>query len=153
MGFVVAITEESSIEKLKTISEVLDFIPVLTNELIDLGKWLAHNTLSFYITAYQAMLPQVLKAQYKKELVRETKAALPDDLEALFAGRDFITYEEFTFSSISYHQLQKAIQDGDISVNYLVKSKVTKKRVTMIKLKKEIYLLEEACMDLPKNAN
>ncbi|HLR51748.1 MAG TPA: primosomal protein N' [Candidatus Avamphibacillus sp.] len=152
MGFVVEITEESPFEKLKTISEVLDFFPVLTSELIDLGKWLAHNTLSFYITAYQAMLPQVLKAQYKKELVRETEVILPEELEALFAGRDFIAYEEFTFSSISYHILQKAIQEGDISVNYLVKSKITKKRVTMIKPKKEIYLLEEACINLPKNA-
>lgn len=152
MGFVIGFTGHSSFDKLKHLSDVLDLTPVLTEELIELGKWLAEDTLSFYITAYQAMLPQVLKAQYKKELIRMNEATLSAELEQLFAGRDFISYEEFTSSSISYHRLQKAIQEGDVSVKYLVKSKITKKRLTMIKPAKESYLLEEALLDLPKNA-
>src|SRR5690625_1240947 len=132
MGFVVGISDHSTFDNLKNISNVLDIIPVLTEELIDLGKWLAEDTVSFYITAYQAMLPQVLKAEYQKELERLTEAELTPELEQLFTGRDFISYEEFTASLISYRQLQKAIQAGDISVKYLVTSKITKKRVTMV---------------------
>jgi len=152
MGFVVGLTSESSFDKLKDITDVLDLTPVLTTELLELGKWVAGQTLSLSITALQAMLPQVLKSKYKKELVRMTDDALPVQLESLFAGRDFIPFEEFAASSVSYYQLQKLIEAGDISVDYLVKSRITKKHVTMVKPAKSIYLLEEALEDLSKKA-
>lgn len=152
MGFVVGKQITSSYNKLKEINDVLDLTPVLTKELLQLGKWLAEDTLSFYITAYQAMLPQVLKAKYKKELVRETTNALADELEHLFAGRDYIAYEEFASSPINYSVLQQAVHNGDIRINYLVKSKITKKQVTMIRPAKPIHQIEEALQDLPKTA-
>ncbi|OZU90371.1 primosomal protein N' [Virgibacillus indicus] len=152
MGFVVGKSSESSFDKLKEIVDVLDLIPALTPELLDLGKWLANETLSLYITALQAMLPQVMKAQYNKEIVRMTDSELSSEFENLFAGRDIIAYEEVEGSAISYYQLQKAVQDGDISIDYLVKSKITKKHVTMIKPARSPHLLEEAIYDLSKNA-
>ncbi|UJL47890.1 primosomal protein N' [Virgibacillus sp. NKC19-16] len=152
MGFVVGKVSESSFDKLKEITDVLDLIPALTPELLDLGRWIANQTLSLYITSLQAMLPQVLKAQYKKEITRLTRWALPKDLESLFAGRDVIAYEELEASTIRYNQVQKAMQDGDISIEYLVKSKITKKQVTMIKPAREAYLLEEAIQDLSNKA-
>ncbi|WP_068672444.1 primosomal protein N' [Oceanobacillus sp. Castelsardo] len=153
MGFVVDRISESSFDKLKDIVDVLDITPVLTKELLDLGKWVANNTLSLSITALQAMLPQVLKSKYRKQLIRETDEVLTKELEHLFAGRDFIDYEEFENANISYYQLQKAIQEGEISIEYLVESKITKKQIVMVKPSKESYLLEEALMDIPKNAN
>ncbi|MBD1224481.1 primosomal protein N' [Virgibacillus halodenitrificans] len=152
MGFVVGKTNDSELDKLKEINGVLDITPVLTEELLKLGKWVAKDSVSFYITALQAMLPQVLKAQYKKELIRTTGERLPEPLEFLFAGRDAIPYEEFEYSTISYYQLQKTIQEGGVSVNYLVKSKITKKQVSMIKPAKDITHLEEILVDMSKNA-
>ncbi|WP_373895972.1 primosomal protein N' [Virgibacillus natechei] len=152
MGFVVGKASESSFDKLKEITDVLDLIPALTPELLNLGHWIANQTLSLYITVLQAMLPQVLKAQYKKEITRLTEATLPNDLENLFAGREVIAYEEFEASTIRYNRLQKAVQDGDISIEYLVKSKITKKQVTMIMPAREAHLLEEAMQDLSQKA-
>ncbi|MBM7598647.1 primosomal protein N' (replication factor Y) [Virgibacillus halotolerans] len=152
MGFVVERTDKSSFDKLKEISDVLDLTPALTPELLELGKWIANETLSFYITALQAMLPQALKSKYKKEIVRATGEELPENLENIFAGRDFISYEEFEGSTISYTQLQKAVQSGDVYIEYLVKSKITKKYVTMIRPAKESYLLEEALLELSNGA-
>ncbi|ASK63548.1 primosomal protein N' [Virgibacillus phasianinus] len=152
MGFVLQIVPESSFAKLKSITDVLDLTPVLTDELLKLGQWLAEETISLYITAYQVMLPQALKSQYKKELVRLTDGELTPDLESLFAGRDVVTYEEFTQSMIPYHQLLKAIHRGDIQVDYLVKSRITKKTETMIKPAIANHLLEEAYLDMPKQA-
>jgi primosomal protein N' (replication factor Y) (superfamily II helicase) len=151
-GFVVARKETSEFDHLKEIIDVLDISPVLTDELLQLGKWVAEDTLTLYITAYQAMLPQVLKAQYKKELIRNTDEELTPELEHLFAGRDVIRYEEFVQSMIPYGKLQQAIQEGTIVINYLVKSRVTKKFVTFIEPNKDIYLLEEALMDLSPSA-
>ncbi|RKQ37432.1 primosomal protein N' [Oceanobacillus halophilus] len=152
MGFVVDRVSESSFERLKNIIDVLDLTPVLTKELLDLGKWVANETLSLSIVALQAMLPQVLKSKYKKELVRMTDEKLPDPLEYLFAGRDFIAYEEFENANLSYYQLQKAVQAGDLSVHYQVQSKVTKKEVLMVKPARETHMMEEAFIDFPKNA-
>ncbi|MUK89485.1 primosomal protein N' [Ornithinibacillus sp. L9] len=152
-GFVVGKASSSSFSNLKEIVDVLDLTPVLTGELLQLGKWVAEDTLTLYITAYQAMLPQVLKSQYKKELIRTEGAELPPELEHLFAGRDIIAYEEFEHSTIRYSQLQKAIQVGSISVNYIVKSKITKKQISMIRPAKEEHLLEEAYLEMPKQAN
>lgn len=151
-GFVVGIKTDSDFDRLKEIIDVLDIHPVLTTELLELGKWVAEDTVTMYITAYQAMLPQVLKAQYKKELIRNTAEPLAPELENLFAGRDVISYEEFAHSTIAYSKLQQAIQATDISINYLVKSKVTKKLVTIIEPNKASYQLEEALMDMSQQA-
>ncbi|TQS75613.1 primosomal protein N' [Ornithinibacillus gellani] len=152
MGFVLEIGDRSEFKRLKEIEDVLDLTPVLTEELLELGQWLADETLSIYITAYQAMLPQVLKAKYKKELVRTEGAILAEALELLFAGRDVISYEEFEHAPIRLSMLQKEIEAGNVTVDYIVRSKATKKKVTMIKPAREVHLLEEAYMDLPKIA-
>src|SRR5690625_7924353 len=71
-GFVTELVTESAYDDLKDIIDVLDITPVLTRELLEVGKWLAEDTISLYITTYQAMLPQVIKAKYEKEIVRLT---------------------------------------------------------------------------------
>ncbi|WP_053219717.1 primosomal protein N' [Virgibacillus senegalensis] len=153
MGFVLELTDRSDFDRLKNISEVMDVIPVLTPELLELGKWISEKTLSFYISAYQAMLPQVLKAKYKKELQRLTDDTLPVALEEIFAGRDVLAYEEFVERQGSLAALQKAIQEGLIEARYLVKSKETKKTETMIKAEKSSMELEAAIAELPPQAS
>ena len=46
-GFVTGLTNSTNIEKLKEIKEPLDLTPVLNQELLELGHWLAAETLSF----------------------------------------------------------------------------------------------------------
>ncbi|MEI3597068.1 MULTISPECIES: primosomal protein N' [unclassified Oceanobacillus] len=152
MGFVVEITDTSSFNKLKPIEEVLDLVPVLTKELLDLGKWLAHRTLSLSIVALQVMLPQVLKSKYKKEINRLSGEVLSDELEDLFQGRDVIPFEEFEASALNYQHLKKAVDAGEVQIDYIVKSKITKKFETFVYPKKEIHLLEEALHDLSQSA-
>src|SRR5690625_2946357 len=151
-GFVVSKTSESEFEQLKEIIDVLDLTPVLTPELLELGKWLAHDTLCLYIVAFQAMLPQVLKAKYDKEIIRMERSELSNDLEQLFAGKKAVAYESLANSNISYSDLQQAIQAGDVVINYIVKSQVTKKYLTMVKPAKSYDLLVESLQKLPGNA-
>src|SRR5699024_9090086 len=102
-GFVMEIIAESEFDQLRDIVDVLDLSPVLTNELLQVGKWLAEDTVSLYITTYQAMLPQVLKAKYDKEVIRTSDATLHDELESLFNNKETVSYEKVTstLSSIS----------------------------------------------------
>ncbi len=152
MGFVVEMAAESSFQKLKPIAEVLDLEPVLTKELLDLGRWLANQTLSLQVTALQVMLPRVLKSKYKKEIVRNTNEELIPELEDLFAGLDAIPFELFEGSSLSYYQLKKAVEAGELTIEYIVESKITKKFETMVRPKKALHFLEEAIAELPKTA-
>lgn len=151
-GFVMRLTDHSPIKSLKEIIDILDMTPVLTDELIELGKWMAEDTLCLYITAFQAMLPQVLKATYTKEIVRQEESELPLEFEKLFAGRDRIDFDEFAASKLSYYQLQQLIQAGQVRIHYLVESKVTKKYVTMIEPACDTDQLSEAMNRLPKQA-
>lgn len=152
VGFVVERTNESEVKQLKEIIEVLDLTPVLTRELLELGKWLANKTVSLYITAFQVMLPQVLKATYKKELVRLTDNRLSNELESLFSTSHVIDFEKIAHSNVSYYQIKKGIQNGDLTVNYIIKSRTTKKYVTMVQPAKDMSVLEEAYVDIPNHA-
>ena len=66
-GFIVNINSSSSNE-LKDIFEVVDDEIVLNEELLLLGKFIKNNTLCTLISAYQAMLPKALKANYKSSI-------------------------------------------------------------------------------------
>ncbi|MFD1018120.1 primosomal protein N' [Thalassobacillus hwangdonensis] len=153
LGYVVGLTDETDLNRLKPVEELLDLQPVLTTELLGLGDWMAEQTLSFRISALQVMLPQVLKAKYKKEVWRNEGEDLPEQFERLFAGRDGIDFTEFERSGISYHQLQKLVQDGSIEIEYIVKSKESKKTTPMIQPAKSPIELEEALVDLTKSAH
>jgi len=153
-GFVVDLDNESTLpeHKLKPLLDVIDITPVLTSELLDLGKWLAQQTLCLYITAFQAMLPHVLKAKYEKHLVRLTEDRLLPDLEMLFSGYETVDFERLKTLNINYHHVRQAIQSGDIMIRYVVTSRETKKYETYIQPAVEPHKLEETLIDLPKNA-
>ncbi|WP_048602555.1 primosomal protein N' [Rubeoparvulum massiliense] len=61
-GFVTRIKGESAFAKLRSLNEVLDETPPLTEELIQLASWMSKTYGCFFITAIQAMLPSPLKS-------------------------------------------------------------------------------------------
>ncbi|WP_173916530.1 primosomal protein N' [Halobacillus sp. Marseille-Q1614] len=152
LGYVITLTDQSSFTKMKEIQDVLDITPALTPELLKLGKWLSNQTLSFYVSCLQVMLPQVLKARYRKELLRLSEEEGPEELEDLFQGRGVIEYSEFEGSSLTYQQLRRFVDEGLIDIHYEVKSRETKKTTTVIEPAVEEWKLEEAFVDLPKQA-
>lgn len=130
-GFVIGFTNESEFKKLREIIDILDIIPALTNELLDLGRWLSDQTMSLYISTYQAMLPQVLKSKYERTLIKQTDK-LPKELSGLFKDSDEIAYEVILEKNINLKIIQEAIETGIINEHYKVKSQITKKYQTII---------------------
>lgn len=131
-GFVIKRIEESEFDKLKEIIDVLDLTPVLTEELLKLGKWLADELLSLYIATYHAMLPQVLKAKYEKEIVRVTTKPLPQALEQLLGEKHAADYHEIEQHKDVMGLLQKHIEQKDLQIQYKVKNLAKKKYQTMV---------------------
>lgn len=63
-GFVLEILDEVNEDyEIKDILGVVDSEVILTNELLQLGKFVSDETLSTLISSYQAMLPKALKAK------------------------------------------------------------------------------------------
>ncbi len=62
IGFILDIKDYSDIDGLKPIKNIIDKDVVLTDELLDLGKWMKEETLSTLISCFQVMLPKALKA-------------------------------------------------------------------------------------------
>src|SRR5699024_8220238 len=151
-GFIIGFTDESEFKKLREIIDVLDIIPALTDELLELGKWLANQTMSLYITTYQAMLPQVLKSKYERTLVRLEKN-LQEELSLLFNGLDEIDYNLIHESNINLETVKKSIKSGLIKEKYKVKSKITKKKKILKQLSIMIKGLDEIDNKLIKESN
>lgn len=152
MGYVLELTDHSDIENLKPIKSLMDISPILTKEFIELGKWLANHTMSFYISAFQAILPQALKADYQKILHRLTTESLPEPLETIFSERDYLDYAELEDQSVPLATIKNAIEDGDLEVIYQVKRKDNFKKVLMVEKIGTPEQLEEYATGLSNRA-
>ncbi|WP_440895239.1 primosomal protein N' [Amphibacillus sp. Q70] len=152
MGYVLDLTDHSDVKQLKAIKSLMDFSPILTKELIQLGKWLADYTMSFYISAFQAMLPQALKADYQKLLHRLTTALLPEPLEIAFAGRDYLDVEELNKFDLPLTIVKKSIADGDVEMIYQVNRRDNYKKQMMVKKSATIEQLDEYGANLSNRA-
>src|SRR5699024_9442742 len=130
-GFVMALHDESQFGSLKDIIDVLDMIPVLTEELLFLGRWLAEETLSLYITTYKAMLPQALRSSYDKEIERIHGKTLPINITTYFGEKKSVSYDDF-IDHFGHQTLKQMIEHQLVHVKYVVTSNITKQYKTML---------------------
>lgn len=136
LGFITELKETTDFSGLKTIDRVIDPLPVLTAELLDLGRWLADTTLCLTVTAYQAMLPAVMRADYEKKLVLENKDRLNEDyprLVSLFTSGVSIKWTD----AVKKHpeqlkQINAAIGDGTLSLRQIVGNQARAKKVLTV---------------------
>jgi primosomal protein N' (replication factor Y) len=134
-GFVIDIKESSDVARLKEIDEMVDLQPVLTEELLRLGKWLTEETLCYAMSAFQAMLPAAMKAKYDKEISlpsEEVKHQLHESVRPLFSKGSI------RFSDMKNHPaapyLLKDISKNFLDVTYIVKNRVNKKMMRGVML-------------------
>ncbi|MGL4818639.1 MAG: replication restart helicase PriA, partial [Bacilli bacterium] len=121
-GFVVALKNESELEKLRPIEQLVDIERVLNDELLQLGFWLCEETLAFYITAFQVMLPAAVKASYDKFIICHQYDALPEEVKALFVEGNRVNWKEAE-AVTTFSTLQKLVKERILTVHYEVKSK------------------------------
>ncbi|MEK3989518.1 MULTISPECIES: primosomal protein N' [Robertmurraya] len=126
-GFVISIQPSSEFEKLRDIIAPMDIVPVLNNELLQLGDWLSEETLCYRISAYQVMLPAALKAKYEKKIrVTIDVNLLPPVLQRVFEKTQMVPFD--TIEKDAWRVLQKEIANGHVEFIYEVKERVNKKK-------------------------
>ncbi|MBF2629582.1 primosomal protein N' [Listeria seeligeri] len=148
-GFVTELGETEENPKLKGIDGVMDLAPVLNEELMELGDWLAEDTLSFRVSAYQAMLPAALRAKYEKYFLRLDEENT--ELEQLFEGYETLDWKVAEARNL-LKSLGKWVREGSVEVVYQVKNKTTNKKIRMINCLKSPHELMELIENMPKNA-
>ncbi|RYL95386.1 primosomal protein N' [Sporolactobacillus sp. THM7-4] len=156
LGFVTALKESSDFETLKPILSVIDHLPILTDELLDLGRWLAQTTLCPTVSAYQAMLPAVMRAEYRKTIVVEQPERLPlsfPELVPLFSSDREVSWDQVEkHHPESLKAVNQAINKGILSLHRLVKNQANAKKVTVVSAAVPGEKLQEAFESLDKRS-
>ncbi|THE14423.1 primosomal protein N' [Bacillus timonensis] len=153
-GFVMSLSNEAEVNKLKEIHSVLDLTPALNEELLHIGKWLTEKTLCFTISALQAMLPSAMRAKYEKEirlLDSSKRHDLNPAIQASFEKHDEVHWEDAEKSDL-LHIYQKDIKKGLLEVVYKVKNRSNKKTMKQVQLSLSREETENVVQELPATA-
>ncbi|AOZ91533.1 primosomal protein N' [Paenibacillus crassostreae] len=157
-GFVIAIQpqEQSGSFKMKPIQEVLDIIPPLSVELIELAQWMSQQYACRFITALQVMVPTALKGKSERYISladsNEERQLSPELEDSLFARQTFVQLGEEEIidfvrrkAEVTMQQLSHAFPDqastlksllrrGILQENRHIKDKLQKKTMKAVHL-------------------
>lgn len=145
LGFVVSLKDTTDIplEKIKPVSQLLDIVPVLTNEMLELAKWLKHETICYEIDALQVMLPSALRAKYEKMVMLQTDIELlPESLKGIFGNSSKVNYKEFEKNNL-LQELKKALNENIVVIENVVKQKGNVKEVRKVQISNDLNKLLE----------
>ncbi|GAE29192.1 primosomal protein N' [Alkalihalobacillus hemicellulosilyticus] len=150
-GFVMSISEQSSYEQTKAVVELLDAEPILADEFLQLGNWLAEETLSFKVSAYQLMIPAALRTKVRKQLKANEIDSLPPHLRRLFDQGKVYQWDDLIKEGASVlSDVQAEVKKGTLEVEYVVLEKGKTKTQRLVQLNMS---LEQALSLLTKRAN
>lgn len=139
-GFVVAITEESDFEgEFREIIRLMDMEAILSEEMLQLGQYMAQHVFAFLIQCYQTMLPTMLKSDYQKKFILNH----PNEQEEIFARLFHDQTELMVDEGLTQEQLAELLvlkREGIVRVDTVVTDRVKLKTADWIVLR---YLPEE----------
>ena len=150
LGFVTNVKQTTAFDpsKLKPIHELMDVVPVLTPELLELATWMKEKTVCFEIDALQVMIPAALRAKYEKRFV--LKASLEEiapPLRPFYAKQAFVRAQE---AEEVYGLLKKEMDKGTIIADTNISQQTAVKKVRMIHIADSLEQLE--AIDIRANA-
>lgn len=159
-GYVVQLLEDTAVQRVKPIEDVLDPIPPLTEELIQLGGWLSERYICRRYHAYQAMLPTSLRSSYKKEVYiteegkwRTTLLPQEEEVLAYIVKHQSVDYDQLI--KLFPHEksfILKAIKENWLGTEQVVKDRITRKMLTYVMLAQSQETIREAMGTLSKQA-
>ncbi|KGR73841.1 primosomal protein N' [Ureibacillus sinduriensis] len=154
LGFVVAIKNETDVplEKIKPVSQLLDFEPVLTAEMLELAKWLKNETICYEIDALQVMLPSALRAKYEKIVNLQTDIeVLPRALQEVFRTAPHVNLNVFEKNNL-LTELKQALNNKQVSIENIVKQKGKVKEVRKVQITQDVQKLMEIHQQISNRA-
>ncbi len=116
MGFILELSENTSISGLKEVIEVVDYEPVLNREQIELAKFIKNDAVCPLIRILNLMIPDALRLKNKKYLTIFDYNNIDPRLIELFNKNETIEYS----SNLKQYDyiISKQIKLGNIGVSY-----------------------------------
>lgn len=136
MGYVLELSNNTDHQKLKEITDVIDIVPSLTKELIELGKIISISNTSPLVSIYHAMLPRALKGKYQKKLKVKDSGLLPLDLALHFNKYGECILDKKMAPYLK--EIKSQINDQNIEVIQIIK------QANNIRTIKKLYLIDDS---------
>src|SRR5690606_30839310 len=134
-GFVTQLHESSDIDpcRLKAIDQVLDLIPPLTPELVELSRWMSRRYVCHEITAMQAMIPGALKAKYERIIsIHADENLTPDEQFMKYTpDEQFIMNYMEQNSPVSLEWLSKHCTGKELAIKALIRRGILSEKQTV----------------------
>ncbi|MEK4522643.1 primosomal protein N' [Psychrobacillus sp. FSL W7-1493] len=152
-GFITNIKGETDIDrtKLKEVLSIIDVEPVITEELLELSKWMTKKTLCYEIDALQVMLPAALRASYKKNIKIMDSSQLDDEILELFGKKEVLPYEEFEKAGM-LRLMKRHLIEGSLLLENIIKQQTKVKTVTKYTLVEDKQFIIDQLNKLTKQA-
>ncbi|NME04786.1 primosomal protein N' [Psychrobacillus sp. BL-248-WT-3] len=152
-GFITNIKGETDIDrtKLKEVLSIIDVEPVITEELLELSKWMTKKTLCYEIDALQVMLPAALRASYKKNIKIVDSTQLEEEILALFGKKEVLPYEAFEKAGM-LRVMKRHLTEGSLLLENIIKQQTRVKTVTKYTLVEDKEFIIDQLNKLTKQA-
>ncbi|MDQ0112988.1 primosomal protein N' [Paenibacillus harenae] len=158
-GFVVGLAAEADIDpkRLKPVSELLDPMPPLLPDLVELAKWLSDKYCCSWTTALQAMIPAALKGKAERyvELAEEAEEGeLPSELAEWLASQGGTAKLEALLERFPQHAkgVKSGLRTGAIIEHASIKDRLSIKKMLTVFLTAEEETIRAAAEELPARA-
>ncbi len=145
LGFIVGLKHQTDVplNKLKGITQILDMEPALTEEMLQMAKWLKNNTICYEIDALQVMLPSALRAKYEKIIKLQKNQALPEEVQPIFGKRQQVNFKEFERAGL-LSLLKQLVEENIVTIENVVKQQGNVKEIRMVQITADQQLVERA---------
>ena len=125
--------------------------PVITEELLQLSKWLTNKTLCFEIDALQVMLPAALRASYKKNIKLIEYQAVDDQFLSLFGKKESVPYDVVEKAGL-LKLMKKYLTNGSVELETIIKQQARAKTIVKYKVSPDQDYIQTQLAGLKKQA-
>lgn len=130
VGFITKIKKETEYEReLKSIIDTIDVYPVITEEFIEIARYIAEHNFTFYATALQTMIPSALKIKYQRvaRIVNVEELAAP--------ARAIMKRQEIIVDSLSPEGLAviyEEVKKGNLVLDTKLKKRKEERQISYV---------------------
>lgn len=152
-GFVVDVDQPFDYDgQLRPLISLMDLTPVVNPELLELSKWMAADTYSFWISCLYTMLPTALKGKTKRFL-RVIAPLSAEERQGLFDDDDLIDFANVQSDPDLVARVLKLRRQKKIRFEYRVKNRGGAKMMTGIRSLLTPDQVEQHVRQLSKRAS
>ncbi len=168
-GFVVELVQQPAPDaeqrNLKEITSVPDEEPPLTGELVELALWMSRRYICYLFTALQSMVPAAMRSTYKRWVSIPDDPSVGEQLKrhVLLTGEGEDLYYDLHRGRMEWEQiirkypdseafLQRWVKEGWVHLDREVGDRITRKKVTVVKLLTDEAELKHVIEELPAQA-